>query len=193
MDAVADRAGVARMTVYNQFRSRAGLLEALSDHLAERGGIRTIRGAFLEPDPPKALRRLVETFVGFWASDTVTLRRLRAMGIVAPGRDAAPRERDELRRGAVRTLLEKFDPELAHVDAGRREELVDYLTMLTSFETYDALASPKRSPDGIAETLTKRALQAIRETSPDRPRGRRSAGRISGRSGADGSGTPGSP
>src|SRR5438034_7095657 len=39
IDAVARRADVARMTVYYQFGSRRGLLEALFDDLAVRGGI----------------------------------------------------------------------------------------------------------------------------------------------------------
>src|SRR5262249_41632805 len=36
MDAVAQKAGVARMTVYHQFGSKRELLEALFDHLAGR-------------------------------------------------------------------------------------------------------------------------------------------------------------
>ncbi len=38
VDAVAREAGVARMTVYYQFGSKAGLLEAIFDSLAVRGG-----------------------------------------------------------------------------------------------------------------------------------------------------------
>ena len=38
IDAVARRADVARMTVYYQFGSKRGLLEALFDLLAARGG-----------------------------------------------------------------------------------------------------------------------------------------------------------
>lgn len=36
MDAVARKSGVARMTVYYQFGSKAGLLEALYEHLLAR-------------------------------------------------------------------------------------------------------------------------------------------------------------
>src|SRR5258708_25726550 len=38
IDAVAKQAGVARMTVYNQFGGRRGLLEALFDDIGRRGG-----------------------------------------------------------------------------------------------------------------------------------------------------------
>ena len=39
IDAVARQADVARMTVYHQFGSKIGLLEALSDSLAAHGGM----------------------------------------------------------------------------------------------------------------------------------------------------------
>src|SRR5580693_8188090 len=98
MHAVAKKAGVARMTVYYQFASREALLEALADHLGQRGGMQRMREVFTEPDPERALRRLVEVFVGFWATDRRTLRRLRAMGVVSPGQDKGPRDRDSWRR-----------------------------------------------------------------------------------------------
>jgi AcrR family transcriptional regulator len=43
IDAVARRADVARMTVYYQFGSKRGLLEALFDALAASGGLRACR------------------------------------------------------------------------------------------------------------------------------------------------------
>ena len=39
VDAVARRADVARATVYYQFGSKSGLLEAVCDHLADLGGM----------------------------------------------------------------------------------------------------------------------------------------------------------
>ena len=51
IDAVARQAGVARMTIYNQFGSKAGLLEALFDDLAARGGMEQLPSAFSRPDP----------------------------------------------------------------------------------------------------------------------------------------------
>src|SRR5215831_12357742 len=42
LDAVARRAGVTRLTVYNQFGSRRALLEAVFDDMAERGGLHRI-------------------------------------------------------------------------------------------------------------------------------------------------------
>src|SRR3981189_2758380 len=59
IDAVARRAGVARMTVYNQFASKAGLLEATFDHLAARGEFGRMPEVFQEKDPLAAPHALV--------------------------------------------------------------------------------------------------------------------------------------
>ena len=69
VDMVAHQAGVARMTVYYQFESKRGLLEALSDMLATRGLVGPLRDAFARPDPVDQLDGLVSAFCAFWASE----------------------------------------------------------------------------------------------------------------------------
>src|SRR5258707_15291005 len=56
LQAVADKAGVTRLTVYNQFGSRRTLLEAVFDDMAVRGGLAGIPGGMARSDP---LARLV--------------------------------------------------------------------------------------------------------------------------------------
>src|SRR5919204_4414645 len=51
IDAVAERAGVARMTVYYQFGSKPGLLEAVFDALAAQAGMQDLATAFRTPEP----------------------------------------------------------------------------------------------------------------------------------------------
>lgn len=188
MESVAERAGVARMTVYNQFRSRGGLLEALADHLAERGGLSGLRGAFVEEDPGRAVGRLVEAFTGFWATDRLTMRRLRAMGVVGPAEDAAPRGRDAWRREAIHRLLARFPDRLGPRALGVRGEAVDLLAALTSFETFDALAVEGRTPGEVAQILSRAAVRLLGlEARPQRSVGRRPRGAVSRRR------TPGTP
>ncbi len=171
MELVAAKAGVARMTVYHQFGSRAGLLEGLADHLAARGRMDRLRGAFLEPDPEKAVRTFVRTFVGFWASDRVTLRRLRAMAVVFPVQDRGPRERDRWRTQAARNLLERLpSPASIPEDGLTREDLADLVSSLTSFETYDGLLVSGRSEREATELLV-RAVRRLVLPNPDRPAG----------------------
>src|SRR5207302_9787300 len=79
IDAVAAQAGVARMTLYNQFGSKRGLLEALFDALAARGLVGRLRAAFACPEPRQALDELVAAFARFWDSDRIVIRRIRGL------------------------------------------------------------------------------------------------------------------
>src|SRR6266566_3442764 len=55
IEAVARQADVARMTIYHQFGSKIGLLEALFDSLATSGGMEHLARAFRHPEPLDAL------------------------------------------------------------------------------------------------------------------------------------------
>jgi AcrR family transcriptional regulator len=51
LDAIAKAADVTRLTVYNQFGSRRGLLEAVFDDIARRGRLHRLNDAMAESDP----------------------------------------------------------------------------------------------------------------------------------------------
>src|SRR5215831_12718351 len=59
LEAVAKKAGVTRLTVYNQFGSRKALLEAVFDERAARGGLHRIGEAMSLPDAREALHRII--------------------------------------------------------------------------------------------------------------------------------------
>jgi AcrR family transcriptional regulator len=163
VDAVAKKAGVARMTVYYQFESRAKLLEALADHLAVRGGMARMREVFMATDFETGLRKLIEVFFGFWATDRVTIRRLRAMGIVFPTDSSAAVDRDSWRREAVSNLLQRH----RILNRGQKRasnELIDLLTTLTSFETFDALCTSGRRPSEVSRLIGDMAVSTIRRS-----------------------------
>lgn len=162
MEAVAERAGVARMTVYYQFHSREALLDALSDHLAQRGGMHRMPEVFVQPDLERSLRKLVEVFTGFWASDRSTLRRLRAMGVVTPSQDKGPRDRDAWRREAIENVLARYPRRGGGPKVGGPGGLGAVLTALTSFETFDSLCSSGRSAEDAVELIGDLALLAVR-------------------------------
>jgi AcrR family transcriptional regulator len=161
MEAVARKAGVARMTVYYQFHSREELLEALADHLARRGGMQRMREVFMEPDPERSLRRLVEVFVDFWATDRTALRRMRAMGVISPSRDTVALERDAWRREAVENVLARFGRTVGSPKLGGPAGLAAVLTTLTSFETFDSLCVDGASPEHVARLLGELAVVLV--------------------------------
>ena len=157
IDAVARRADVARMTVYYQFGSRRGLLEALFDDLAARGGIPQLPSAFQERDAMVALDRLIEIFAHFWTSARVVHRRLRAIAVLDPELLQALVDRNELRRRGLRVILSRT-PGIAGSQA--IDDLVNLLFVLTSFESFDMLAGSDRTPDEVVP-MVKQAAAAI--------------------------------
>src|SRR5262245_3901167 len=98
IDAVARRAGVARMTIYNQFESKAGLLEALFDSLAVRGPLGQMVDIFQERDPLVALDAYVAMFGRFWTASRLAHGRLRAAALHDDELAAAIEARNERRR-----------------------------------------------------------------------------------------------
>jgi AcrR family transcriptional regulator len=161
MEAVARRAGVARMTVYHQFRSKRGLLEALFDHLAARGLVERLQAAFGQARPLDALAELVAAFAGFWTSDRLVLRRIRGLAALDPDFEQGVRARDERRRDALRAILARLPREHSRPTARSLEEAVDVLHTLTSFETFDALAGSTRSPEEVLPLVQRLARAAL--------------------------------
>lgn len=160
IDAVARRADVARMTVYYQFSSKRGLLEALFDALAARGGMQQLPSAFQKADPTAALNRFIDVFARFWSSDRIVLRRLRAMAALDRELEQVLGERNEGRRNGLRVIVSRLPARAGHI-----AETVDLLFALTSFENFDVLAGQDRTLEAVAP-LIKRAAAAIVAAKP---------------------------
>lgn len=156
LDEVAKRADVARATIYYQFRSKTGLLEAVCDELAERGGMNELAAAFRAADPDEALRRLLTAFAQFWSADRLAMRRLRALAALDPDVAAVITARDERRRLALKTLLDR------RTDVADPAHALRVAHMLTSFETFDALLQPHQRPADIVPTLHHLITNTIR-------------------------------
>src|ERR1700730_14866498 len=104
LDNVAKPNGGPRLTVYNQFGSRRGLLEAVFDEIARQGGLSRIGEAMAMPDPGMALDRLVEIFCHFWSWDSA-IGRLQQEMSADPELARALIERNERRRKALEYLV----------------------------------------------------------------------------------------
>jgi len=159
MDAIARRADVSRLTIYYQFKSRPGLLEALYDYLAMRGNMRGMAEVFHESDPRVALEKLVDTFVGFWSSDPVVIRRLRAMAALDAEIAEGIRARDARRRHAAGEIMRRLAP--GTKKAKQQNLAADLLSMLTSFESYDALARAGHSRAQITAAVIRLVRLAV--------------------------------
>jgi len=156
MEAIARRADVSRLTIYYQFKSRPGLLEALYDYLAMRGNMRRMAEVFHEPDPYTALEKLVSVFVGFWSSDRVVIRRLRAMAALDPDVREGIESRDARRHHIAREILKRMAAAgKKNYDDERRIATADVIAMLTGFAAYDALATAGQGEKEIIATISR--------------------------------------
>jgi AcrR family transcriptional regulator len=148
IDAVAELADVARMTVYHQFGSKPGLIAALSDDLASRGGIGGLPEAFMAPDPRAGLDILVRVFMHLWDSERQVVRRLRALSALDP-EFTDHEDRNQRRRHSITVLLRRLSP-----PPGDLDDKADLLTALTSFESYETLAASGRDADAAARLIS---------------------------------------
>src|SRR5258706_2736224 len=108
IDAVARQADVARMTVYHQFGSKIGLLEALCDSLAASGGMQQMAAAFSQSEPLDALQEDLLVFGHFWNVDRLVNRRLQALASPDPDFEQGVRASDEWRSGGDGVMAERF-------------------------------------------------------------------------------------
>jgi AcrR family transcriptional regulator len=162
IEAVARHADVSRMTVYYQFGAKAGLLEALFDQLATTGGLpQAAVTALGQPDPLDALAGYVAAFARFWAAERLVLRRLRSLAALDPELDQGVRARDARRRKGLELLVRRLADGYGHPPHDALAEAVVVLHMLTSFETFDALAGPDPSPQDVAGQVHRLAVAAL--------------------------------
>ena len=154
LDAVAKRADVARATVYYHFGSKSGLLEALCDDLAASGQMGDLAQVFTTPDPLEALHGFVAAFARFWAADRIVMRRLRALAHLDPDVGAVIAARDDRNRQGLRVLLGRLAERPGGLTPSRDlKALVSVLHTLTSFETFDSLAGPDRTPTEVVPVV----------------------------------------
>jgi len=157
LDAVAKAAGVTRLTVYHQFGSRRGLLEAVFDEIARQGGLTAIADAMAMSDPHAALDRLVEIFCAFWNRDPAVGRLHEAMA-TDPEFAQALIGRNERRRKTVNVLVGRIAGKTASPQA--RQDAVDLIFALTSFAMF-AMLRADRSVDDVCALVKSACRSAI--------------------------------
>jgi AcrR family transcriptional regulator len=160
LGAVAKRARVTRLTVYNQFGSRRALLEAVFDDMAERGGLHRIREVMAKSDPHSALEQIVAIFCDFWSVHRGALWRLHAASASDPEFEESLRARNERRRHLLSVLvgrmIERGDnrPEVV-------TELADVLFALTSVAFFWELTAGGRRTDEVCGLIQALAVDAV--------------------------------
>ena len=163
MEAVARKAGVIRPTLYYQFKSKAGLLEQLYNYIARRGNIQGLADVFrYGNDPLQHLHEFIRFFVNFWQSDRDLIRRLHGLGAIDAEIGQGLRARNDRRRNGLEVIVERYQRSYLPLTPLEKPIAIDTLHMLTSFETFDALALPGRKLEEVIGIIRKLAYQPLR-------------------------------
>jgi AcrR family transcriptional regulator len=154
VDEVADRAGIARATLYQHFRSRLELVDAICDTFDENPALLTIREVVEHPHPDAALMETIANTVAFWSSEDPVLSQLYGVAAIDPAAaDLVRRQRND-RRSEMKRLIRHLRGEgRLRPRLSERHALAE-LMVLSSYETYRELRDA-----GLSEGELTRRLQ----------------------------------
>ena len=160
MDELAVNAGVSRATIFNRFRSKLGVLEALFTRGMEGPEMAAIQEALALEDPVAALDASVEAGCTIWEAYGFVHLQLQAVGVLEPEATAlVDQQRDEQRadlEGLTRRLAKsgRLRPGLSQARATAT------LHMLTSLESFLWL----RQGYGLSLRQTRETLAELART-----------------------------
>jgi AcrR family transcriptional regulator len=139
VERVAERAGVARATLYQHFRSRLELVDAICETFDENPALLQLRETVELPDADAALADTIALTIRFWSTEDQILRQLYGAAAVDP---AAQSLVDRQRRDR-HTEYERLVHNLQRADRLRtglgREHALNLLLVLSSYDTYREL------------------------------------------------------
>lgn len=156
LERVATRAGTVRATIYYQFGSKSGLIEALISSIEDRERIQESR------EHDHTIRALLRRVSGIWERHRDVLRAVFGMTSADPQTREVVHRHQLGRRQRIVELVEELDR------SGKlrvaRHDAVDAIWLLTSFSTYDFLRQhDSRSADetlGLLELLAENLTTA---------------------------------
>jgi AcrR family transcriptional regulator len=161
VEEVADRAGVARATLYQHFRSRVDLVDAICDTFAVNPALVEIRNAVELPDPDEALAETVRLAMGFWSSEDAVLSQIYGVVAIDPAaQDLVDRQRDD-RRGEIERLARHLHRSgRLRPGLGERRAAAQ-LMVLTSYDAFRELRIAGLSEREVVKTLQETAQAAV--------------------------------
>src|SRR6476660_6988892 len=108
VEQVAERAGVSRATVYQHFRSRIDLVDAICETFDANPALIELRRTIMLSDPETALARTIALAMRFWESEDAILSELYGVVAIDPAaRDRVGRQRAD-RRSEMRRLAQRL-------------------------------------------------------------------------------------
>ena len=151
VEEVAERAGVSRATLYQHFRSRLDLVDAICDTMAINPDLLALREIVEASDPDAALAATVAHSMAFWAAEDAVISQLYGVVAIDPAAaDFVARQRAD-RRSELARLAKNLRR------SGRspmtEKRALSVLMVLTSYETFRELREAGLSEREIVKQL----------------------------------------
>jgi AcrR family transcriptional regulator len=161
VEEVADRAGVARATLYQHFRSRLELVDAICETFSENPALRRLRETVDRPDSDEALAETIADSIRFWSSEDPILRQLYGVAAVDPAaQDLVDRQRAD-RRGELERLVRNLSRAGRLQEGTNERRALSLLLVLTSYDTFRELREAGLTDRQLTTTLQQSARELI--------------------------------
>ena len=162
LEEVARRAGVSRKTIYYQFDSKLGLLQALVADLNERGSVSEFVGAALsETDIRLAVRRFVQGSCSFWEREHAVIRALATLAASDADARLVVDRVNASRRRDLGGLTDRARGASGLRAGWSATRAADSLWLFTCFESYDLLRRTGKSAADATKLLCDLALSLL--------------------------------
>jgi len=157
---LADKAGVARATVFSRFGSKLGVLETLAVRCSGGPTMRAIREAqaLVDDDPVGALRAVVTASCDHWELQGHILVTLKAVAELEPGAIDMIDDQRRDQRGTMERIARGLD-EQGRLGELSRPQAASAMHLITSVESFIEL----RRNAGLSLNATKKVMMAMVE------------------------------
>jgi AcrR family transcriptional regulator len=139
LEDIAEKAGVSRRTIYDQFGSKRGVLEGIMNRIAQEGLPELLAAVREAKDPVEALRKAVPLSVAFTDRNVKMVLIFYAQAINDPDFRAAWEYAQQNRWNNLRRIVEWLAREGKLAEGWTLDHATDWLHSLTSYRLHDEL------------------------------------------------------
>jgi AcrR family transcriptional regulator len=165
VEQVADRAGVSRATLYQHFRSRLDLVDAICETFDANPALLELRQIVELPNADAALDKTIANSILFWSTENPILRQLYGVAAIDPAaQDLVDRQRAD-RRNELERLTRNLQRLGRLRTAITTRHALNLLLVLTSYETFRELREAGLS-DRQATRLMQETARQLLVTTP---------------------------
>lgn len=164
VEEVADRAGVARATLYQHFRSRLELVDAICEAFDENPALLRLRDTVELADADKALAETIALTIRFWSSEDPILRQLYGVAAIDPAAQSLVDRQRADRRSEYERLVQNLRRAHRLRTGLTPQRALNLLLVLSSYDTYRELREAGLSDRQATTLLQETARESLLST-----------------------------